>query len=71
MPSPLINLLEAIEVGKQGFNSSHTQPLESGKSLLDSEIKNLRYRESQSLRHIIKLQDNMLSENKHLVAGYV
>ncbi len=71
MPNPLINCLEAIEVGKEGFSSSPMQALESGKSLLDCEIKELRYRESQSLRHITKLQDNMLCENKHLVAGYV
>lgn len=34
-------------------------------------MRDLRYRESESLRHLVKLQNNMLMENKQRVAGYV
>lgn len=69
-PNPFMNCLQAVEISSNRNTSCSYNADKEINERLNLEMRDLRYRESESLRHLVKLQNNMLMENKLRVAGY-
>jgi len=70
MPTPLLQCLEAVEVKNELQLNPQTSPAEIKKRrLLSEEVQEIRYRETEALKFLTTVQENMLTENKSKVAG--
>jgi len=70
MPTPLLQCLEAVEVKNELQLNPQISPAEIKKRrLLSEEVQEIRYRETEALKFLTTVQENMLTENKSKVAG--